>query len=374
MSVHKNLYVKSELFTNRVDGTDFTTADWAFLGTVDQNLAKTDNVQFQSVTLTNGSAVTKIETGLYLGSNYTLVLPPDGGAAGQVLQTDGTGVLTWTSSNSFDQSLNTTDSPQFVDLTLTGNLTVSGTTTLIETTNSEIKDNIILLNNGEVGAGVAGGTGTSGFEVERGTETNVLFLFDETTDKWTVGSTGAIGTTRFIVAELAEASQTAGAIPGYDANGRLAEASGLTPGEVAQLQNIDSTVISAAQWVHVSNMDQDVTATANVSFNDLTVNGSLTLLGPLAQSVSALLTADPAPVTEQINLFDTSGGAVTCTLPDNAASSGQSFIVYLKVAGSALTITRAGTDTIEGDTTLVLDSAGQHTELLSLGDGTWIVR
>ena len=37
-----------------------------------------------------------------------------------------------------------------------GNLTISGSTTSVETTNSTIKDNIIVLNNGEVGAGVAG--------------------------------------------------------------------------------------------------------------------------------------------------------------------------------------------------------------------------
>jgi hypothetical protein len=284
-------------------------------------------------------------------------------------------VLSWAASggNPFDQDLNTTDSPQFVNLTLTGDLTVSGTTTLINTTNTEVKDNIILFNNGEAGTGVGGGTGTSGIEIERGTLTNVQLLFDETTDKWTVGSTGAIGTTRYIVSEIADATQTQGAMPGYDANGRLAEAEGLTSGEVDQLQNIDAVTITNTQWGYLGASDQGITTTSDVTFNDLTVNGSLTLSEPIAGSVSAVLTADPNPVIEFINIFDTSGGAIAPTLPDNATNAGKTYIIYLSVAGNDLTVTSAGTDTIEGNATIILDTSPQHVRLTSVGDGTWII-
>jgi hypothetical protein len=373
MSVHNKLYVRTELFTPRVDGTDFTTADWAFLGTIDQNMASTDEVTFTSVTYNNGANTTKIQSGAT--SNYTLTLPVDDGDVGDVLQTNGSGVLSWAASggNPFDQDLNTTDSPQFVNLTLTGDLTVSGTTTLINTTNTEVKDNIILFNNGEAGTGVGGGTGTSGIEIERGTLTNVQLLFDETTDKWTVGSTGAIGTTRYIVSEIADATQTQGAMPGYDANGRLAEAEGLTSGEVDQLQNIDAVTITNTQWGYLGASDQGITTTSDVTFNDLTVNGSLTLSEPIAGSVSAVLTADPNPVIEFINIFDTSGGAIAPTLPDNATNAGKTYIIYLSVAGNDLTVTSAGTDTIEGNATIILDTSPQHVRLTSVGDGTWII-
>lgn len=72
-----------------------------------------------------------------------------------------------------------------------GNFTVTGTTTSVETVNSEITDNIIVLNNNEAGAGVANGTGSSGIEIDRGTLTNVSFVYDETSDKFKVleGST-----------------------------------------------------------------------------------------------------------------------------------------------------------------------------------------
>jgi hypothetical protein len=369
MSVHNRLYVKTELFTNRVDGTDLTTADWAFLGTVDQNLAKADEVEFKSATLNNATATTKIQTAAT--GNYTLTLPVDDGLNGDVLKTDGAGVLSWDSTGGFDQDLNTTDNVQFVDLILTGDLTVSGTTTLVNTTDTEIKDNIITLNAGEAGAGV--GTGLSGIEIDRGSLTTVQLLFDETTDKWTVGTSGAIGTTRYIVAEIADASQTQGAIPGYDSTGKLSEAEGLTTAEVNQLQNIDTETITTANWGHLASTDQDLATTNNVTFNDVTVNGTLSLSAPIATTVATLSAA--ATISSGITIYDTTAGVIPmiATLPDNATAIGVCYTVYLKTFVNNLVVTAAGGDTIEGVSSVTLDTVGQHLKLCSMGDGTWII-
>jgi hypothetical protein len=371
MSVYNKVYIKTELFVPRIDGTDFTTAEWAFLGTVDQNLSAADEVEFKATTYNNTSFTTKIQTGAT--SNYTLTLPVDDGLAGEALTTDGAGVLSWVGDGGFNQSLNTTDNAQFVDLNLTGNLTVSGTTTLVETTNTEIKDNIILLNNGEAGVGIGGGSGIAGLEIERGSLLNTQILFDETTDKWTLGTTGAIGTTRYIIPEIADVSQTQGAIPGYDANGRLSEVEGITSAEVNQLQNIDTETITNTQWSYLGASDQGIATTDNVTFNDVVIDGSTTIDTPIVNSVSSVLTADPNPITRGINVFDTSSGVITCTLPDSAASIGMKFTIHLKTAGFNLNITRAGSDTIEGNTTLVLNIAGQHVELYSIGDTIWTI-
>ena len=64
------------------------------------------------------------------------------------------------------------------DVTVTGDLTVNGTLTSINTTNTEISDNSIVLNNGETAAGVT--ARTAGFEIDRGTEDNASFLWNET--------------------------------------------------------------------------------------------------------------------------------------------------------------------------------------------------
>lgn len=67
-------------------------------------------------------------------------------------------------------------------IVIDGNLTVMGNTTSVETINSVIQDNIIVLNQGEVGAGIT--EGTAGIEIERGSLTNTTFTFNETGDVW----------------------------------------------------------------------------------------------------------------------------------------------------------------------------------------------
>ena len=62
---------------------------------------------------------------------------------------------------------------------VTGNLTIAGTTTTVNSTDLNLKDNIIVINDGETGAGVT--LNTSGLRVDRGTEQDATFLFDEQT-------------------------------------------------------------------------------------------------------------------------------------------------------------------------------------------------
>jgi hypothetical protein len=68
-----------------------------------------------------------------------------------------------------------------------GNLTVNGTTTTVNSNTVAIGDSIMLLNNDETGTP----SENAGFEVERGTATNVSLLWNEATDYWQVndGST-----------------------------------------------------------------------------------------------------------------------------------------------------------------------------------------
>jgi len=70
------------------------------------------------------------------------------------------------------------------NVTVGGNLTVSGTTTTVNSTNVEIGDNIIALNYDTTGTP----SENAGIDVERGDSLNVQLLWDETSDKWTVGS------------------------------------------------------------------------------------------------------------------------------------------------------------------------------------------
>ena len=72
------------------------------------------------------------------------------------------------------------------DLTVSGNLTVSGTTTSINTETLTVNDNVVVLNNNVTGAP----TEDAGIEVERGSSTNVVLRWNETTDAWELTNDG----------------------------------------------------------------------------------------------------------------------------------------------------------------------------------------
>jgi hypothetical protein len=86
------------------------------------------------------------------------------------------------------KKLNTSYTIDTTDVIITGNLTVQGSQTAIQTTNTTLKDNIIVLNDGEVGAGVT--LGTAGIAVARGSLANVALRWNETLDRWELTNDG----------------------------------------------------------------------------------------------------------------------------------------------------------------------------------------
>jgi hypothetical protein len=82
-------------------------------------------------------------------------------------------------------------------LHVTGNIVVEGTTTEIQTTNTTIADNIIVLNKGEVGPGITSSDDQSGFEIDRGTanglpggiKLSASLIFDESLSAFVLKTT-----------------------------------------------------------------------------------------------------------------------------------------------------------------------------------------
>ena len=97
------------------------------------------------------------------------------------------------------QAVGTSASVTFANLTITGDLTVSGTTTSINTTELTVEDNIVVLNSNVSASPLT----NAGIEVERGTSDNVSLRWNESTDKWEItndGSTyGDIATETYVV-------------------------------------------------------------------------------------------------------------------------------------------------------------------------------
>jgi hypothetical protein len=99
----------------------------------------------------------------------------------------GTGVTVNADSIEIGQAVGTSDDVEFNSLTLAGDLTVNGTTTTLSTTNTKISDNLIELN-----SGATSNANDSGIIIERGTTgNNALFIWDESGDKFAVGTTTA---------------------------------------------------------------------------------------------------------------------------------------------------------------------------------------
>ena len=103
------------------------------------------------------------------------------------------------------------------DLTITGDLTVQGDTTTVSTTNTVAKDQLFELGNGRTGSA----TGDSGIVIERGNDANLFIGYDESADKFTVGtgtftgaSTGNLSITKGeIVADIDGNNSTLTNIP-----------------------------------------------------------------------------------------------------------------------------------------------------------------
>ena len=78
------------------------------------------------------------------------------------------------------------------EVVITGNLNVTGESFSVNTTDLNIEDNVIVLNNGETGNGVS--LGTSGIEIDRGPNNlDVRWVYDETVS-WTLGGVSDTGT------------------------------------------------------------------------------------------------------------------------------------------------------------------------------------
>ena len=112
------------------------------------------------------------------------------GTANVTTLTAGTGVSVSGTAVSIGQAVATTSDVTFADLaatgnvTITGNLDVNGTTTTLDSTNSTITDRLIELGNGTTGTPA----NDMGLVFERGSSDNAFIGWDESADKFLVGT------------------------------------------------------------------------------------------------------------------------------------------------------------------------------------------
>jgi hypothetical protein len=173
------------------------------------------------------------------------------------------------------------------NLTVTGDLTVSGNTTTLNTANLNVEDNFIMLNSGETSSP----TLNAGIEVERGTSTNVLISWNETTDKWQFTNDGS---TYDNIAGTASPTFT-GTVTGSPAAGTTATAtSGI--GYMGLPQNSTTTgaygVVAADAGTHIySSATRTITIPANGTIA-MPVGTTLVFIAGTGATVTISITSD----------------------------------------------------------------------------------
>ena len=200
--------------------------------------------------------------------------------------TAGTGVAISNGAISIGQSVATDADVTFDDVVVAGNLTVNGTTTTAASTNTVITDKLIELANGQSGTPA----GDIGLVFERGSSDNAFIGFDESDDKFVVGtgsftgaSTGNLTiTTGTIKANLEGATVTTtgnitvgGTVDGRDIATDGSKLDGIetaatadqTGAQIKALYEAESSAFTDAQFTKLANIEAsaDVTDATNVN-------------------------------------------------------------------------------------------------------------
>jgi Collagen triple helix repeat (20 copies) len=171
----KELYIDSNtLYVNGVPVLSSSTSTLNFSADPNQGITITTTGTGQTVL--NSQAETVIQTN---GQNADVLIQAGGqGSLARITSTTQVTLTAPTVALVGDGSV----SGNFV---ISGNLDVKGSTTMIESTNTTIKDNIITLNKGESGSGVT--LNSAGIEIDRGNLTYQRLIWNESTGKWAAG-------------------------------------------------------------------------------------------------------------------------------------------------------------------------------------------
>lgn len=173
--------VSGSISANSIDGlndaiNDFLDLDGVISGSVQVDLTSTTNYESGIKDRLNAEGVisssAQIGDGIISGSTFS---SPSQGTVRATINGVNTDV---------DTGLQVGDSPQFTNLTLTGDLIVQGTTTSIETANLLVEDKFILLNSG------SGAPQEGGIIIDEGNGKGHAFVFDSNSARF--GFTGSL--------------------------------------------------------------------------------------------------------------------------------------------------------------------------------------
>ena len=208
------------------------------------------------------------------------------------------------------------------NLTITGNLTVNGTTTTISTTNTVASDTLFELGNGTTGSPA----NDSGIIIERGDQDNAFIGFDESADKFIVGTTTATGastgnltiTTGTLVANLEATTATLGGSDVLSTDNTKTVTNKTISGSSNTLQNIGNASLVNSSF---SIFDETSTSSSISLGGSLQITGGegidTSIVGNIITIAGELATTSNKGVASfSSDNFTVSSGAVTVTAID----------------------------------------------------------
>ena len=219
------------------------------------------------LTITSGAKINLTATSdVHIPNNVGIAF----GAGGEKIESDGTD-LTVTSTGALN--LTTTGLTTVSGaLTVSGDLTVNGTTTTVNSTNTTLDDNLLELN-----SGAGSNANDSGIIIERGsTGDNAIFMWDESADKFTLGTTTATASS------TGNVSITAGTLVA-DLEGDATGSSGSCTGNAAT-----ATALATARNIGGVSFD----GTAAINLPGVNTAGNQNTSGTAAIGTSVTVTAN----------------------------------------------------------------------------------
>ena len=220
------------------------------------------------------------------------------------------------------------------DVTITGNLTVNGATTTVSTTNTVVADSLFELNNG-----ASSNANDCGIVIERGsTGDNAIIAWDESADKFTMGTTTATG------ASTGDLSITAGTV--------VANVEGAVTGNAST-----ATALVTARTIGGTSFD----GTANITPANATLAATATALAA-ARTIGGVSFDGTAninlPGVNATGNQNTSGTAATVTGAAQSAITSVGTMTGLAVDGTSQ-LYECVTEAISGNKTPALTDAGK---------------
>ena len=197
------------------------------------------------------------------------------------------------------------------NMILSGNLTVNGTTTTVNSNTVNIGDNIIVLNSDETGTPSQDG----GVEIERGTSANVLLTYKESTDRWQFTNDG---TTYYNIPISSEYTNTTGTVTSVAASAGAGISVSGSPITTSGTITVTNTDKGSSQNIFKNLATDSGTAVADTNNDTATLAGGTGIT--TAASGDTITITNSAP-DQTVALTQAGATTITGTYPNFTISS-----------------------------------------------------